>query len=179
VAVLYHRGAFHAVDVQQTVVALRGYGVGLLGLVALKVLTPGFYAKQDVRTPVKVAVVVLLLTQALNLLFVPRLGHAGLALAIGCGALVNALWLLIALHRRGSWHPAPGWRGFAARVAFASALMGAGLVWAARSFDWIALGHAEGLRAGLLAAVLAGAALLYFGTLFALGLRPRDFARRA
>jgi len=65
------------------------------------------------------------------------------------------------------------------RVAFASALMGAGLAWAARSFDWIALGHAEGLRAGMLAAVLAGAALLYFGTLFALGLRPRDFARRA
>jgi putative peptidoglycan lipid II flippase len=179
VAVLYHRGAFHAVDVQQTVVALRGYGVGLLGLVALKVLTPGFYAKQDVRTPVKVAVVVLLLTQALNLLFVPHLGHAGLALAIGCGALVNALWLLIALRRRGSWHPAPGWRGFGARVGFASALMGAGLVWAARSFDWIALGHAEGLRAGMLAAVLAGAALLYFGTLLALGLRPRDFARRA
>jgi putative peptidoglycan lipid II flippase len=179
VAVLYHRGAFHAVDVQQTVAALRGYGVGLLGLVALKVLTPGFYAKQDVRTPVKVALVVLLLTQALNLLFVPRLGHAGLALAIGCGALVNALWLLIALQRRGSWHPSPGWRAFALRVGCASTLMGAGLAWAARSFDWIALGHAEWLRAGMLAAVLAGAALLYFGTVFALGLRPRDFARRA
>ena len=158
---------------------LIAYLVLLLGLVALKVLTPGFYAKQDIRTPVKVAVVVLLLTQGLNLLFVPRLGHAGLALAIGCGALVNALWLLIALRRRGSWHPAPGWRGFGLKVGFASALMGIGLAWAARSFDWIALGHTEGLRAGMLAAVLAGAALLYFGTLCALGLRPRDFARRA
>lgn len=179
VAVLYHRGAFAAHDVQQTVVALRGYGAGLMGLVALKVLTPGFYAKQDVRTPVKVAVIVLVLTQALNLLFVPRLGHAGLALAIGCGALVNALWLLIALHRRGSWRPAPGWGAFGLRVACASALMGGGLLWAERAFDWIALGDTEGLRAGTLAAVLAGAALLYFGALAALGLRPRDFARRA
>eukprot|EP01031_Cornospumella_fuschlensis_P015525 gene15525-18979_t len=69
--------------------------------IPLKVLAPGFYAKQDIRTPVKVAIVVLVLTQLLNLLFVPQLGHAGLALSIGCGALVNALWLLIGLHRRG------------------------------------------------------------------------------
>lgn len=179
VAVLYHRGAFGAADVQQTVVALRGYGVGLLGLVALKVLAPGFYAKQDLRTPVKVAVVVLVLTQLLNLLFVPRLGHAGLALSIGCGALVNALWLLVGLHQRGSWRPAPGWIAFGARVLAGSALLGAGLAWAARHVDWVALGAHEGQRALTLAAVLAGAALVYFGTLGVLGLRPRDFARRA
>jgi putative peptidoglycan lipid II flippase len=178
VAVLYHRGAFSAHDVQQTVIALMGYGAGLLGLVALKVLAPGFYAKQDIRTPVKIALVVLVLTQLLNLLFVPRLGHAGLALSIGCAALVNALWLLIMLHRRGSWRPAPGWLAFAAKVVLASGVMGAWLAWAAQAFDWVALGDRELLRAGSLAAVLTAAAAAYFGLLLALGLRPTQFARR-
>ncbi|WP_295646496.1 murein biosynthesis integral membrane protein MurJ [uncultured Methylibium sp.] len=178
VAVLYHRGAFSAVDVQQTVTALMGYGAGLLGLVALKVLAPGFYAKQDIRTPVKVALFVLVLTQLLNLVFVPWFGHAGLALAIGCGALVNALLLLVGLHRRGSWRPAPGWLGFALKVVAGSALMGAGLAWAAQAFDWVALGSQELLRAGALAAVLGGAAIVYFGVLLVLGIRPAQFVRR-
>ena len=179
VAVLYHRGAFGANDVQQTVVALMGYGVGLVGLVALKVLAPGFYAKQDIRTPVKVAIVVLVLTQLLNLAFVPVLGHAGLALSIGCAALVNALWLLIGLHRRGSWWPAPGWPMFALKVGIASLAMGAGLAWAAEALDWVAFGSRELQRAGALAGVLLAAAALYFGLLLLLGLRPRDFSRRA
>ncbi len=178
VAVLYHRGAFGAHDVNQTVTALMGYGAGLMGLIALKVLAPGYYARGDVRTPVKIAIVVLLLTQAMNLAFVPWFGHAGLALAIGCGALVNASWLLLGLHRRGSWRPQPGWAGFGLRVVVAAALMGALLAWSARTHDWVALGAHEAGRAGLLAAVLVGAAVLYFGVLALLGLRPRDFARR-
>jgi putative peptidoglycan lipid II flippase len=178
VAVLYHRGAFGAVDVQQTVNALMGYGAGLLGLVALKVLAPGFYARGDIRTPVRIAVVVLVLTQGFNLLFVPRFGHAGLALAIGCGALVNALWLLWGLHRRGSWRPQPGWGPFGLKLLFAAALMGLLLAWAAQTVDWVALGREEWKRAGLLAAVLAGAALIYFSALAALGLRLRQFTRR-
>lgn len=178
VAVLYHRGAFGAVDVQQTVSALMGYGAGLLGLVALKVLAPGFYARGDIRTPVRVAVVVLVLTQGFNLLFVPRFGHAGLALAIGCGALVNALWLLWGLHRRGSWRPQPGWVAFGLRLLLAAALMGLLLAWAAQAFDWVALGREELKRAGLLAAVLSGAAVVYFSVLALLGLRLGQFTRQ-
>ena len=60
-----------------------GYGVGLMGLVGVKILAPGFYARQDIRTPVRIAIVVLVLTQLMNLVFVPWLGHAGLALSIG------------------------------------------------------------------------------------------------
>ncbi|RZT95365.1 murein biosynthesis integral membrane protein MurJ [Rivibacter subsaxonicus] len=178
-AVLYQRGAFSAVDVAQTVAALRGYGVGLLGLVALKVLAPGFYAKQDIRTPVKIAIGVLILTQLLNLVFVPRFGHAGLALSIGCAALVNALLLLIGLLRRGSWRPAPGWPLFLLRVLAASTLMGLLLAYAEHRLDWVALGSHELRRAGWLAAVLGAAALLYFGSLLAIGLRLRHFMRRA
>jgi putative peptidoglycan lipid II flippase len=108
VSVLYHYGAFTDRDVQQTTLALTGYGVGLLGLVAIKVLAPGYYASQDIKTPVRIAVVVLVLTQIFNLLLVPHLAHAGLALSIGLGALVNALWLLLGLLRRGSYIPQPG-----------------------------------------------------------------------
>ena len=178
-AVLYQRGAFGGADVVQTVAALRGYGVGLLGLVALKVLAPGFYAKQDIRTPVKIAIVVLVLTQLLNLVFVPRFGHAGLALSIGCAALVNALWLLIGLYQRGSWRPAPGWPLFLLRVVLASALMGLLLDQAARRLDWVALGRTEAVRAGWLALALGAAALLYFVTLGVSGLRRRHLTRSA
>ncbi|AKJ30458.1 murein biosynthesis integral membrane protein MurJ [Caldimonas brevitalea] len=178
VAVLYHRGAFTPRDVQQTVVALMGYGVGLLGLIAVKVLAPGFYAKQDIRTPVKIAVVVLCLTQLMNLVFVPWIGHAGLALSIGLAALVNASWLLWGLKRRGSYQPAPGWWAFLARVGFASALLGGGLAYLAYTLDWVALGASPWWRAGWMALAVGAAGALYFAVLMLLGLRVRQFVRR-
>jgi putative peptidoglycan lipid II flippase len=179
VAVLYHYGQFAATDVRQTELAVMGYGVGLLGLVAIKVLAPGFYAQQDVRTPVKIALVVLVLTQALNALFVPRLAHAGLALSIGVAALVNAAWLLVGLHRRGSYRPAAGWAWFAGRVTVASAFMGAALWFVQCQIDWIALQAHSALRAAYLAGLIAGAVTLYFVTLLTIGLKLRPFIRRA
>jgi putative peptidoglycan lipid II flippase len=139
VAVLYHYGAFSVTDVQQTTLALMGYGVGLLGLVAIKVLAPGFYASQDIRTPVKIAVVVLVITQLLNMLLVPWLAHAGLALSIGLGAMVNAAWLLWGLLSRGSYRPQPGWGRFALKVLLATALVTAWLGWAAHALPWVSL----------------------------------------
>lgn len=178
VATLYQRGAFDAQAVQQTTTALMGYGAGLIGLVAIKVLAPGYYASQDIRTPVKIAVVVLVITQLLNIALVPWLAHAGLALSIGLGALVNALWLLIGLRRRGSYQPRPGWWRYGLQVSTASALLASFLLWADRHFAWIALG-AHGLqRAALLAALLCAAAVLYFAVLWATGLKLRETLRR-
>jgi putative peptidoglycan lipid II flippase len=178
VAVLFHYGRFSAQDVHQTVVALMGYGVGLMGLVGVKVLAPGFYARQDIRTPVRIAVTVLVLTQLMNLVFVPLLAHAGLALSIGLGALLNAGWLLYGLRKRGSYTPAPGWVVFAARVVVATVALGAWLLWAAQAIDWIGMAQHRWLRIALLAGCLATAALLYFGTLLATGVKLREFARR-
>lgn len=178
IAVLFHYGAFEARDVGMTVLALRGYGVGLLGLIALKILAPGFYAREDVRTPMKVAVAALVLTQAMNLVLVPWLGHAGLALSIGLAALFNAGTLLVLLRRRGLYRPSPGWGGFALRVGAASAVLGALLALAARRIDWIGLQPHWGQRAGWMALVLGGVAAVYFVQLHLTGLRLKQFLRR-
>ncbi|MDI1272673.1 murein biosynthesis integral membrane protein MurJ [Polaromonas sp.] len=178
VATLYHYGAFTDRDVQQTTTALMGYGAGLVGLVAIKVLAPGFYASQDIRTPVKIALVVLVITQLLNLAFVPLLQHAGLALAIGIGALVNALWLLIGLRQRGSYQPAPGWGKFALQVLAATALLAVFLLWAAQAVSWTGLRVEAFKRIGLLALVLLASGAIYFGALWATGLKVRKLMRR-
>jgi putative peptidoglycan lipid II flippase len=178
VAVLYHYGMFTDRDVQQTSVALMGYGVGLLGLVAIKVLAPGYYANQDIKTPVKIAIAVLVITQLLNLALVPLFAHAGLALAIGLGALINALWLLIGLLLRGSYKPAPGWGLFGLQVLAASALLTIFLVWAAHAFNWTQLRAHSGQRIGLLALIVSGSAVIYLGAVWAAGLKLTQFIRR-
>ena len=176
IATLFHHGRFAGDDVQRVALALAGYGVGLLGLVAVKVLAPGYYASLDIRTPVKIAVMVLVLTQILNAIFVPLLQHAALTLSIGLGALVNAGWLLTGLVRRGSFRPARGWGVFVAQVLGATLLMSAFLLWGARRFDWLATPALP--RVGLLAAWIAGAALIYFGALAVSGVRLRQLLRR-
>lgn len=178
VATLFHRGELLASDVVQIALALAGYGAGLLGLVAIKVLAPGYYASQDVRTPVKIGIAVLAITQLLNVLLVPRMAHAGLALSIGIGALVNACWLLVGLLRRGSFQPGPGWALFGAQVLAASLLLAALLSWLSGRFDWVAMGDAGGARAALLAGCMAAAALVYFGALWVSGLRAGTLLRR-
>lgn len=178
VATLYHYGAFTDRDVYQTTTALMGYGAGLLGLVAIKVLAPGFYASQDIRTPVRIALVVLVITQLLNLALVPLFQHAGLALAIGIGAVINALWLLVGLRRRGSYQPAPGWGMFALQVLAASALLAVFLLWAAQAVSWTGLRAESFKRIGLLALVLLASGAIYFGALWAAGLKLRKLMRR-
>lgn len=178
-AVLFHFGAFTAGDVQQTARSLMGYGAGLVGIVAIKVLAPGFFARQDTRTPVKIALVVLLATQGLNVVLVPFLGHAGLALSIGLAALVNAALLLHGLRRNGAYQPHAGWAAFSGRVLAGCGGLAAALLWAECGIDWIGLQAHWPLRAAVMAAVLAGAALLYFALLWATGLKLRELLRRA
>jgi putative peptidoglycan lipid II flippase len=178
VAVLYHYGAFTERDVLQTTAAMMGWGVGLVGVIAIKVLAPGYYASQDIKTPVRIALVVLLITQLLNIVLVPHMQHAALSLSIGIGALINAFWLLLGLIKRKSYQPEPGWGIFALQVLAGSALLAMFLIWSAGSVDWIAMQSESLKRIGLLAAVLAGSAAIYFGVLWATGLKLAQFARR-
>ena len=178
VAVLYHYGAITEHDVQQITYALMGWGVGLVGIVAIKVLAPGYYASQDTKTPVRVAIAVLVITQLLNIALVPVFAHAALTLSIGLGALINALWLLAGLLWRRSYRPQAGWGVFVLQVIAASALLMVFLMWANGAFAWTQL-RAEGFkRILLLALVLIGSAVIYFIALWAAGLKLRQFLRR-
>ncbi len=177
IATMFHHGRFGAEDVVMSAGALRAYAVGLPGLILVKVLAPGFYARQDLRTPVRIALLVLLATQAMNVAFIGPLKHAGLALAIGLGACINASLLFRGLRRRGIYTPLPGWGGFAWRIAVALVMLGGTLWLAASSFDWLADGHAW-LRVAVLAGVVSGGIAVYGLTLLVLGFRPKDFKRR-
>jgi len=174
VAVLYHYGHFNENDVRQTVLALSCYGVGLMGLIGVKVLAPGFYANQDIRTPVRIGIAVLVITQVFNAIFVPILNQAGLALSIGLGSLVNAGWLLIGLRKAGRYQPSPGWMLFGLRVLVATALLGVGLWLASTHIDWIGLRAQPLVRIGAMAGCLVAAGVVYFGALLASGLNLRQ-----
>lgn len=179
VATLFNYGAFSSQDVGQTRLAVMAYAVGLIGLLAIKILAPGFYAKQDIRTPVKIAIFVLVLTQAFNIVFVPLFAHAGLALSIALGASVNALCLMVLLRRRDLYQPLAGWWRFGARMAPALGALAAVLWVANGQLDWIALGARPGMRVLWLAGVLTASMAAYFGMLLLCGFRPADFTRKA
>jgi putative peptidoglycan lipid II flippase len=174
VAVLFQGREFSAYDVRQTSIAVIGYSVGLIGLIGVKILAPGFYAQKDLRTPVKIAVVVLVATQIANVFLVPLIAHAGLALSVSLGASANALALYIGLRRRGMVQPGR-WVAFFAKLLPALVAMALILAIAQRSVDWGAMQSAPWQRIGLLALLIGGAAVAYFCALFALGFRPHDF----
>lgn len=178
IATLFHHGQFSAHDVMQTRAALLAYSVGLTGLILVKVLAPGFYSRQDIRTPVKIALGVLVLTQLMNLAFIKPFAHAGLALSIGLASLVNAVFLYRGLRRIGAYTPAPGWRTFWIKMLSALTVMGAVLYFGARlPGDWLQMGTL--VRILHLCWLVPAGAGAYFAVLFALGFRLRDFSRRA
>lgn len=178
-ATLFHYGKFDVTSVSMTAKALVAYGVGLIGLILVKILAPGFYAQQNIKTPVRIAVGVLIATQLMNLLFVPKFAHAGLALSISLGACINAALLYWGLRHRRIYTALPGWSTFFIRLACALCLMGGVALWVPSHFDWVALGSTPFQRVLALLAVLAACCIAYFGALLAMGFRFRDFKRIA
>ena len=178
ISTLFHYGAFTDTDVSMTQRALVAYSVGLVGLILVKVLAPGFYARQNIRTPVKIAIVTLVATQLMNLAFIIPLGHAGLALAIGLGACLNAGLLLHLLKKHRIYQPQPGWIGYSLRVLLAVSLMAAMLFYAMGEAQWwLAAGFLD--RTIRLSLLVGGGIVLYFAALGLMGFRPSQFARRA
>ena len=177
IATLFHYGAFEARDIRAAALPLMAYSAGLIGIILVKTLTPAFYARQDVKTPVRIAIGVLVAVQLMNLIFVPYLAVAGLALSIGLGACLNAAFLYGILRKRGIFVPQPGWLVFFAKLVVAVAVMG-GLTWyGSTQFDWAALQSNGWLRAGALFGIVTAGAVAYFAVLLALGFRVRDFKR--
>ncbi len=175
---LFHYGRFSALDVAMTARSLVAYGVGLTGLVLIRVLAPAFYARQDIKTPVKIGIFTLIITQVLNFLFVPIFDHAGLSLSIGLAGCANALILYIMLLKRGIYKPQKGWGFFFIRVVAALILLAGASLWIADQFDWIGMKSQPFMRIGAMALVMVFCGIVYFGSLFAMGFRVRDFLRR-
>jgi putative peptidoglycan lipid II flippase len=179
IATLFHYGAFKTAAIRTAALPLMAYSAGLIGIILVKTLAPAFYARQDVRTPVKIAIAVLIFTQLMNVLFVPYLAVAGLALSIGLGACVNAAFLYAGLRRKGIYVPGSGWGMFYLKLALAVSAMGALTWWCAQRLDWAAMQATPLLRAGALFGIVAAGGALYFAVLFALGFRLGDFKRRS
>lgn len=177
---LYHYGKFNSHDVQMTTIALQAYGVGLIGLILVKILAPAFYARQDIKTPVKIGLIVLVATQISNLILVPHLQHAGLALSIGIGACINATLLWVGLYRRGVMqYGDQKWLLFFGRVAFSVSIFSAILYFGARYHDWIALQNEPLLRIFLMLAWGGLALIVYFLILWIIGFKFKEFIRHS
>ena len=176
ISTLLQHGEFSARDVMMSRAALVAYAVGLTGIILVKILAPGFYARQNVRTPVRIAVITLVITQLFNAIFVPFFQHAGLALSIGLGACVNAGLLFYFIRKHEIFTPQPDWLVFLLKIAVALYLMGGALWWVSGAErDWLTQATMEKyLRLAWVIVVGAG---VYFAALWAMGFRPRDFAK--
>ena len=179
VSSLFFYGAFTENDMWMTRQALMAYSLGLLGLIMVKVLAPGFYARQNIKTPVKIAIFTLFSTQIMNIIFVYFLDlkHTGLALSIGLGACINATLLFYHLRKANIYTPLAGWFLFFIKIFLAILVMAASLYFASGSAQsWIHYSLSERLL-NLVGLVMLGV-VSYFGVLFILGFRLKDFSRR-
>ena len=177
IATLLQHGRFTANDVLMSRAALIAYAVGLTGIILVKILAPGFYARQNVKTPVKIGIVTLVVTQVFNLAFVPLFAHAGLALSIGLGACVNAGLLYFFIRRQGIFTPQAEWLVFVLKLAVALYLMGGVLWWVSGAeTEWLTQDTAT--KCIRLSCVIALGAAVYFAALWAMGIRARDFLKR-
>jgi putative peptidoglycan lipid II flippase len=177
ISTLYKYGHFTADDVLQTRAALLGYSAGLLGLILVKILAPGFYARQVTSTPVKIAFATVLVSQTLAVILMFPLGHAGLTLSTSIGACLNAALLFWALRKRGFYAPATGWLMFISKLLIALFVLGLVLLWLGGPASFW-LNATLWSKVARLAEVCAAGAAAYFGALWLLGFRLDDFNRR-
>ena len=160
VSVLFERGEFGADASRATALALMAYSLGLPAYVLIKVLTPGYFARKDMRTPVKIAILAVGVNITLNLILIWPLQHVGLALATAISAWLNAALLARGLRRRGHLRLDARLRRRLPRIVFASAVMGAGLAGGVLGFDAVAE-QGGGIRILGLAVLIVGGGLLF------------------
>mgnify|MGYP003019613490 FL=1 len=174
---LFQYGKFTPFDAQMTQRALIAYSVGLMGLIVVKVLAPGFYSRQNIKTPVKIAIVTLVMTQLMNLAFIGPLKHAGLSLSIGLAACLNAGLLYWQLRKQNIFTPQAGWGRFLTRLIIAVLVMAAALFGMLYVMpDW-AQGNMAHRLIRLMVVVVVGV-VAYFATLAVLGFKVKEFTRR-
>ena len=180
VSTLFQHDAFDSQDVEMASRSLMAYGLGLPAFIAVKVLTPGFSARHDLRTPVRLGVIAMLVNAVLGaglgyLLSPTGWGHAALALATALAAVSNAWALFLSLLKQGILRVQRGWRTFLLRLTFANGLLGLCLM-QSRETPWQSLTLTD-RTVELATWILAGIAI-YFAALWLLGMRPRHLLVR-
>jgi putative peptidoglycan lipid II flippase len=181
---LFYYGQFDIQDVDMARLSLMAYSLGLLGFIGVKVLAPGYYARQDTKTPVRIGVIAMLINMGLNVTFVVpmvMLGiagpHSGLALATTCSAFINAGLLFRGLRRDGVLQLQPGWALMFGRVLLASVAMAALLLWGTGDLsDWLQWGLWQ--RVGQLLLWVGLGMVVYGGGLLVMGVRVRELMGR-
>ena len=176
IATLFLYGAMTSTDVIQAAAALQAYSLGVLTFMLIKVLAPGFFARQDLKTPVRIAIICMVVNMLLNLILIWPLQHVGLALATSLASMLNTGLLLRGLYRAGVYKPEPGWWLFVLRLLAACAAMLALVVWLNEpSSEWFAWGWQR--RVWEVSILVFGGVLVFAGTLFATGIRMRHLRR--
>ena len=174
IATVFQYGEFGAHAVRMSALSLSAYASGLVAFVAVKVLAAGFHSRQEMRIPVRIAVVAMVANVVLNFLLIGPLAHAGLALASSLAAWLNAALLLRGLRRGGIYRPEPGWTRFFAQVGVSTVVLVLVLTWLhGPADDWTAEGGIE--RVAMLGGLVVAGAFTWFGALAASGVRPRNF----
>ena len=177
IATVFQYGEFGTHAVRMSALSLSAYASGLVAFVAVKVLAAGFHSRQEMRIPVRIAVVAMVANVVLNFLLVGPLAHAGLALASSLAAWLNAALLLRSLRSGGIYRPEPGWTRFLGQVGVAAVALALVLTWLhGPDGDWLADGGIR--RVAMLAGLVAAGAFTWFAVLAASGVRPRDFLLR-
>lgn len=169
---LFHYGSMTDLDIEMSARSLRAYALGLVAFMLIKVLATGFFARQNTRTPVKVAAQAMAANMVLNLILIWPLAHAGLALATALSAFMNAGMLLRGLIKDGVFHWQQGWGVFVLRLLLANGALGGLLFWLSRpSADWLV---ADVWQRGIwMATLVFGGLAVYVIVLLASGLRLR------
>ncbi|MGH8370391.1 MAG: murein biosynthesis integral membrane protein MurJ, partial [Gammaproteobacteria bacterium] len=183
-ATLFHYGKFDVTDTRMATFSVMAYAFGLLGFTLVKVVAPGFYARQDTRTPVKVGVISVVANIVLNaIITIPWAvhglvaPHAGLALSTSLAAFINAGLLYRYLRKQSVYVPASGWRALLIQTVIANAVMG-GMLWLFAGDLGVWLERSAWQRSIWLAFWIALAALVYFAVLFLSGFRLRHLRSR-
>ena len=174
IATLFQSDAFLAVDVVMAQRSLIAYSLGLVPFILIKVLAPGYYARQDTRTPVRIAVIAMATNMIMNIALVFPLAHAGLALATTLSASLNAYLLFRGLRRDGVYVPQSGWPQLLLQGVAASTVLGLVLYWGGGALsEWTSATTLN--KVWWLLGLMAGGFLAYSVALLAFGIRPRHF----
>ncbi|EJG0634198.1 murein biosynthesis integral membrane protein MurJ [Vibrio parahaemolyticus] len=171
--VLFMRGEFSPQDVHQASLSLLAYASGLLNFMLIKVLAPGYYSRQDTKTPVKYGIIAMVTNMVFNAIFAYFYGYVGLAIATALSAFVNMALLYRGLHIAGVYQITKRTVFFIIRLVIAGAAMVAAILWQLEDMSvWLEWSFAH--RSGLLGMLIGLGAAVYLAVLFLTGVRLKD-----